>query len=94
MTTKEKAEIMLAHTAGAEVESKLIERSDDFFVSEPEPYWNWGTRIYRLKPREPRRIWANQCEGRKPECYETKTEAISKACRNCKTTEFVEVMKP
>lgn len=42
------AEVMLAYANGEEIESSY----DDEYVSYREPYFNWGLRNYRIKPKE------------------------------------------
>jgi hypothetical protein len=95
MTTKEKAEIMLAHAAGAEIEFKQSPFAKNWEAVK-EPMWAWDILDYRIKPRDPRRIWVNECAIDKhiDAFMSSEKEAKSKACRHCTTTEFVEVIKP
>jgi hypothetical protein len=97
MTTEEKVEIMLAHDAGAEVESKHVADEDKSFALDKDPYWNWWSRIYRLKPREPRRIWVNEYEDGSKFVHLNldDAKAVNRAMiEQAKVTEFVEVIKP
>jgi hypothetical protein len=94
MTTKEKAEIMLAHAAGAEVECKGV-----YSTWEPilDPVWDWMTCEYRLKPRKPRRIWVNEYEDGSKFVHLNLdyAKAVNRAMvEQAKITEFVEVIKP
>ena len=84
-------------------EGKAIQRRhrhlhdiDVHWIDAPKPSWNWTAFDYRVKPREPRRIWVNDYpDGRESLArYETKEEAQANAGDDCiAQVEFVEVMK-
>ena len=61
----------------------------------PDPSWNWGTREYRVKPAEPRRVWMNVREDVMPSVYTSRSQADLHAARDGRTecVEFVEVVK-
>jgi hypothetical protein len=101
MTTEQKAKIMLAHAAGAEVEGALVATfenpSSGNWGLDRNPTWDWERIIYRLKPREPRRIWVNEYEDGSKFVHLNldDAKAVNRAIvEQAKVTEFVEVIKP
>ena len=98
MTTKQKAAVMLAADAGAEIERAIAEFFDNTWEHINVPEWNWSKYIYRVKPGEPRRIWVNIVSHPKREilcsaAYYKKEVAEENRQDGCITTEFVEVVK-
>ena len=101
MTTKEKAAVMLAADAGAEIESQIRQATClQTWVTNKNPSWNWDTFNYRVKPREPRRIWVNVYGGGVGSVVTThKTKDAAIKCQregqsHCvEAVEFVEVVK-
>jgi len=93
MTTQEKIEVMKAHVEGKEIESILygmaVMSSQEKWTSDSNPSWDWGRKSYRVKPREPRRIWL---EEYKNGC--TYVNFLKESASGIgKLTEFVEVIK-
>ena len=67
-TTKEKIEVMQACVDGEEIESKKSKKSKKSKINEWgetfTPAWNWFEKDYRIKPKEPEEISAEDlCRG-------------------------------
>lgn len=93
--TSGKIAVMQAHVEGKEIEAKC---PNSEWYHEPNPTWNWFLVDYRIKPREPRRIWVGE-KGKilSPYHFENRNEAISHSLQiygDVEAIEFVEVIKP
>ncbi len=94
MTTKQKTEVMLAEDRGELIEFSRI--GSDFWMPCEDPSWNWDSFIYRVKPREPRRIFVNEYPdrlGSSVALTEDEARINGGTSRDFRTIEFVEVIK-
>lgn len=84
-TTKEKIEVMQAYIDGKEIEIKKLTDTASWVKiissNKNEPEWDWRNFDYRIKSREPRRVWVSESGF----AFFVKP-AISE------TTEFIEVL--
>lgn len=55
MTTAEKAEVMIAHTLGQEIQVRVSEAEQ--WIDTGNPLWDWKNLDYRVKPKEKRTIY-------------------------------------
>ncbi len=96
MTTKQKTEVMLAADRGESIEFARIASGDDSWMPCKTPTWNWDSFVYRVKPREPRRIFVNEYDrGLGVSVALTEDDARSNGgAARLRTIEFVEVLKP
>lgn len=89
-TIEEMIEVMSAHKAGMVVQYR--KPGSHWADCQLGPAWNWAEFDYRIKPREPRRIWVNcRAGGITGATWETKRLAELVA-DGAETVEFVEVV--
>jgi hypothetical protein len=89
-TRKEMIAVMQAAEDGKEIET-CVNGQCNWKVEHNPPAWNWCACDYRVKPVEPRRIWANIY----PHCIEaseSKARVDSYMLKNCiAQCEFIEL---
>lgn len=92
---KERAEVMLAFANGKTIEARAKDTAFWWTLDDIEPYWDWRTTDYRIKP-EPRVVYLlEHLDGLDPWTAYTNQEFAEQRAKgaNAKVRKFAEVLE-
>lgn len=86
--------VMQAAKEGKTIQCKFRAQGKDHWFDVAFPSWDWATFDYRIKPKEPRRIWVNMYDDHRGFAYPSREQANARAgTYRAACVEFVEVVK-
>lgn len=91
-TIDEMVAVMVAFKCGQKIQ--LTSDSRTQWIDVESPNWNWSLYDYRIKPREPRRIWVREYQSTPGEVMAFNLYERNHHAGKESLVEFVEVLKP
>jgi len=91
-TINEMVAVMVAFKCGQKIQ--LTSDSRTQWMDVEAPNWNWSLYDFRIKPREPRRIWVREYQSTPGEVMAFNQEERNHHAGKESLVEFAEVLKP